>query len=259
VDWVAQTLRQYPELAILAALGIGLGVGPLKLGKFSLGNVTAVLLAGVLIGQLDIAISPSVKSVFFLMFLFATGYDVGPQFVRGLKRDGLPQVLFACVLCVAVLLSTYVAASLAGYHAGLAAGLLSGAATSSGVLGVATDTINGLGLPSDRAKAWTDAMPVAYAVTYLFGTAGSAWFLAFIGPGCSASISSGSARTTSEGWADRSPRRVGSAPTPRWRSARTRSRRIRSSWASASRTSRRASRSPGSPPSSTPSGGTAIS
>ena len=182
MDWVAQTLRHYPEIAILAALAIGLCVGPLKLGKFSLGNVTAVLLAGVLIGQLNITISPSVKSVFFLMFLFAVGYGVGPQFFRGLKSDGLPQVIFACVLCVAVLLSTYVAASLAGYHAGLAAGLLSGAATSSGVLGVATDTINGLGLPPDRAKAWTDAMPIAYAVTYLFGTAGTAWFLAFIGP-----------------------------------------------------------------------------
>ena len=182
MDWVAQTLRHYPEIAILAALAIGLCVGPLKLWKFSLGNVTAVLLAGVLIGQLNITISPSVKSVFFLMFLFAVGYGVGPQFFRGLKSDGLPQVIFACVLCVAVLLSTYVAASLAGYHAGLAAGLLSGAATSSGVLGVATDTINGLGLPPDRAKAWTDAMPIAYAVTYLFGTAGSAWFLAFIGP-----------------------------------------------------------------------------
>ncbi|HKC96585.1 MAG TPA: aspartate-alanine antiporter, partial [Methylomirabilota bacterium] len=182
MDWAAQTFRQYPEVAILAALAIGLCVGSLKLGKFSLGNVTAVLLAGVLIGQLDITISPSVKSVFFLMFLFAVGYGVGPQFFRGLKRDGLPQVIFACVLCLVVLLCTYVAARLAGYHAGLAAGLLSGAATSSGVLGVATDTINGLGLPSDDTKAWTDAMPIAYAVTYLFGTAGSAWFLAFIGP-----------------------------------------------------------------------------
>jgi len=182
VDWAAQTFRQYPEVAILAALAIGLCVGSLKLGKFSLGNVTAVLLAGVLIGQLDITIAPSVKSVFFLMFLFAVGYGVGPQFFRGLKRDGLPQVIFACVLCLVVLLCTYVAARLAGYHAGLAAGLLSGAATSSGVLGVATDTINGLGLPSDDTKAWTDAMPIAYAVTYLFGTAGSAWFLAFIGP-----------------------------------------------------------------------------
>jgi len=86
VDWVAQTLRHYPEIAILAALAIGLFVGPLKWGKFSLGNVTAVLLAGVLIGQLNITISPSVKSVFFLMFLFAVGYGVGPQSIQGVKR-----------------------------------------------------------------------------------------------------------------------------------------------------------------------------
>jgi putative transport protein len=182
VDWVAQTFRHYPEIAIFAALVVGFSVGSLKLGQFSLGSVPAVLLAGVVIGQLNITISPSVKSVFFLMFLFAVGYGVGPQFFRGLKNDGLPQVVFACLVCVAVLLSTYVAARLAGYHAGLAAGLLSGAATISAVLGVAADTINGLTLPPDRAKAWTDAMPIAYAVTYLFGTAGSAWFLAFVGP-----------------------------------------------------------------------------
>ena len=60
--------------------------------------------------------------------------------LRQLLRHWTRTALTAGVLCVAVLLSTYVAASLAGYHAGLAAGLLSGAATSSGVLGVATDT-----------------------------------------------------------------------------------------------------------------------
>ena len=90
--------------------------------------------------------------------------------------------MFAVVLCVAVLLSTFVAAKLAGYNMGLAAGLLSGAATISAVLGVATDTINNLGLPPDQTKPMIDAMPVAYAVTYLFGTAGSAWFLSSIGP-----------------------------------------------------------------------------
>jgi putative transport protein len=182
MEWLADTLRRYPEIAIFLALALGFLVGPLKIGSFSLGNVTAVLLAGVLIGQLEITISPHVKSVFFLMFLFAVGYGVGPQFVHGLKSDGVPQAIFACVLCLAVLLSTFVAAKLAGYNAGLAAGLLSGAATISAVLGVATDTINGLGLPPDQAKAWTDFMPVAYAVTYLFGTAGSAWFLASMGP-----------------------------------------------------------------------------
>jgi len=182
MPWMVETLQRYPEIAIFLTLALGFLIGPIKVGKFSLGNVTGVLLMGVLIGQLEITISPNVKSVFFLMFLFAVGYGVGPQFFRGLKSDGLPQVLFACLLCVSVLISTFVAAKIAGYNVGQAAGLLSGAATISAVLGVASDSINNLGLPPGEAKRMIDAMPVAYAVTYLFGTAGSAWFLASVGP-----------------------------------------------------------------------------
>lgn len=182
MNWFVQTLRTNPEIAIFLALALGFLIGGIKIGKFALGNVTGVLLAGVLIGQLNISISPNVKSVFFLMFLFAVGYSVGPQFFRGLKSDGLPQVLFAIVVCVACLLSAFLAAKLAGYNMGQAAGLLSGACTISAVLGVASDTMKQLGLPPEKYQAMVDAMPVAYAVTYLYGTAGSAWFLASIGP-----------------------------------------------------------------------------
>ncbi len=68
------------------------------------------------------------------------------------------------------------------YDVGQTAGLLSGASTISAVLGVATDSIKQLGLPEAETKKILDGMPVAYAVTYLFGTAGSAWVLASIGP-----------------------------------------------------------------------------
>lgn len=182
MHWIIETLQRFPEIAIFLTLAVGFAIGGIKFGKFSLGNVTGVLVAGVLIGQINISISPNVKSVFFLMFLFAVGYSVGPQFFRGLKSDGLPQVLFAVVLCVACLLSTFVAAKLAGYNVGQAAGLLSGACTISAVLGVASDSINQLGIPDDQKQAFIKALPVAYAVSYLFGTAGSAWFLASAGP-----------------------------------------------------------------------------
>src|SRR6478736_893529 len=182
MNWFVQTLREYPEIAIFLTLALGFFVGGLKFGKFSLGNVTGVLLAGVLIGQMNIVISADVKSVFFLMFLFAVGYGVGPQFFRGLKSDGLPQVLFAVILCVACLFSAVIAAAIADYSIGQAAGLLAGACTISAVLGVATDTLGQIGLTPEQIQANVDAMPVAYAVTYLFGTAGSAWFLATIGP-----------------------------------------------------------------------------
>jgi putative transport protein len=182
MKWVVETLRHYPEIAIFLTLALGFAVGGLKFGKFSLGNVTGVLLAGVLIGQLHIVVSPDVQAVFFLMFLFAIGYGLGPQFFRGLKSDGLPQVFFAVVLCVACLLATFVAAKVAGYSIGQATGLFSGACTITAVLGVASDSINHLGLAPDQKQAMLDAMPVAFAVTYLFGTAGSAWFLASVGP-----------------------------------------------------------------------------
>jgi putative transport protein len=182
MNFIVTTLRERPEIAIFLALAIGFWFGKFKFGSFSLGVVTSTLLAGVLIGQLNITISPHVKSTFFLMFLFAVGYSVGPQFFRGLKGDGLQQVFFALIVVATCLVSAVAMGKILGYDAGLTAGLYSGSSTISAALGVATDTINQLDLGAEEKKRMQDMMPVAYAVTYLFGTAGSAWFLASVGP-----------------------------------------------------------------------------
>ncbi|HEY7249280.1 MAG TPA: aspartate-alanine antiporter [Methylomirabilota bacterium] len=181
-EWFAATLRAYPEIAIFLALGVGYYVGKFTIRGIGLGAVTSTLLAAVLIGQIGITISPNVKSVFFLMFLFAVGYGVGPQFVRGIAKDGVPQALFAVVVCVLCLGAAVVAGQLAGYDLGYTAGLYAGSQTISASMGLATDAINRLGLPPEQAKALLDAMPIAYAVTYIFGTVGSAILLALIGP-----------------------------------------------------------------------------
>jgi putative transport protein len=49
-------------------------------------------------------------------------------------------------------------------------------------MGLSTDAINRLGLAGDEAKKLLDSMPVAYAVTYMFGTVGSAIVIALICP-----------------------------------------------------------------------------
>src|SRR5262245_27801606 len=174
VDWIFDTLRTYCEIAIFLTLALGFWLGKLKIGTFSLGVVTSTLLAGVLVGQIGIEISPNVKSTFFLMFLFAVGYAVGPQFFRGLKGDGVQQVVFAVLLCVTVLATAVITGRLLGYSVGTTAGLLSGASTISAVLGVASDSINQLPLAAEQRQQLLNEMPVAYAITYLFGTAGSA-------------------------------------------------------------------------------------
>ena len=182
IDWLFATLKQYPEIAIFMALAFGYYFGKFSFKGIGLGSVTATLIAGVVIGQIGITINQPLKAFSFLMFLFAVGYAVGPQFVRGIAKDGVPQALFSVVQCVLCLLTVVVIAKVAGYDLGYAAGLYSGSQTISAAMGLSTDAINRLGLPPDQAKGLIDSMPVAYAVSYMFGTMGSAIVIAIIGP-----------------------------------------------------------------------------
>ncbi len=180
--WFADTLRQYPEIAIFISLAFGYFFGSFTYKGLGLGAVTATLIAAVIIGQLGITVTGPLKPFFFLMFLFAIGYAVGPQFVRGIAKDGLPQALFAVVQCVFCLVAAYLVAKLAGYDVGSAVGLYAGSQTISASMGLGTDAINRLGLPPEETKNLLDGMPVAYAVTYIFGTVGSAVIIALLGP-----------------------------------------------------------------------------
>jgi putative transport protein len=182
VDWLFATLKQYPEIAIFLTLGLGYYFGKFTFKGIGLGAVTATLLAGVLIGQIGITIAQPLKATVFLMFLFAVGYGVGPQFVRGVAKDGLPQAIFSAVQCVFSLVACVVIAKIAGYDLGYGAGLYSGSQTISAAMGLSTDAINRLGLEPDASKALLDSMPIAYAVTYMFGTVGSAIVIAVLGP-----------------------------------------------------------------------------
>jgi len=182
IDWLFATLKQYPEIAIFLALALGYYFGKFNFKGIGLGSVTATLIAGVVIGQIGITINQPLKATAFLLFLFAVGYGVGPQLVRGIAKDGLPQAIFSAVQCVFSLAACVIVAKIAGYDLGYSAGFYSGSQTISAAMGLSTDAINRLGLPPDQAKALIDSMPVAYAVTYMFGTMGSAVVIAILGP-----------------------------------------------------------------------------
>jgi len=179
---LAHILQSHPELAIFLTLAAGFLLGKLRIGTFTVGNVLGCLLAGVAIGQLDVVVDPTVKVVFFDLFLFGTGYKVGPQFFRGLRRDALPQLLLAAVVAVSCLLVTVAISRLFGYDAGTAAGLLAGAFTESTIIGTATEAIHALKLPEAERVRMVNQVPVAYAVTYLVGTTTLVWYLASLAP-----------------------------------------------------------------------------
>src|SRR5687767_9088708 len=182
IDWFFATLKQYPEIAIFASLSLGYYFGKFTYKGIGLGSVTATLIAGVIIGQIGITINQPLKAFAFLMFLFAVGYGVGPQFVRGIAKDGLPQAAFSAVQCVLSLITCVVIVKIVGYDLGYAAGFYSGSQTLSAAMGLSTDAINRMGMAPEQAKALIDSIPVAYPVTYMFGTMGSAILIALIGP-----------------------------------------------------------------------------
>lgn len=180
--WFRDLLQQNPVIAIFLTLGIGFWLGNLKYKSLTLGPVTATLIVGVLIGQLDIPMSETLKSVAFMMFLFAVGYSVGPQFFRALKGDGLKQIAFALVEFFVIIIVVVGLSYAMGYDMGMAVGLFAGSQTVSAVIGVGGDTIRALGLPEEQTKAMIDIIPSCYAVCYIFGTIGSAWIIANLGP-----------------------------------------------------------------------------
>jgi putative transport protein len=183
MNYLIHALREHQELAVFLTLAIGFLIGRVRIGTFSLGTAVGTLLAGVAIGQLNIQVAAVVKYVFFDLFLFTTGYKVGPQFFRALKKDAFPQLALTLVLCLTCLLAAFTAAKLLGYDVGTAAGMLAGAFTESTVIGTASDAINRVATLSDTEKtSLINNIPVAYAVTYLIGTAFIVWFLPNVGP-----------------------------------------------------------------------------
>ncbi|MDE7410610.1 MAG: aspartate-alanine antiporter [Paramuribaculum sp.] len=182
MNWLIELFRDNQVIPIFLTLGLGFWLGGLKYKSFSLGPVTATLIVGVIIGQMDITISDTVKSVAFMLFLFAIGYKVGPQFFRSLKGEGLKQICFALVECVLCIATCVIISKLMGYNKGVAVGVFAGSQTVSAVIGVGNDTIRSLGLDEDITKKMLDLIPACYAVCYIFGTIGSAWIIANLGP-----------------------------------------------------------------------------
>ena len=177
-----QILQNYPELALFLTLALGFSLGKISIGNFKVGSVLGTLFAGVLIGQFNIEVHPIVKVIFFDLFLFATGYKVGPQFFRGLKKDAVPQLILTIVICVTCLITAFVISKLMGFDIGTAAGLLAGAFTESTVIGTASESIQRLSIPEEEKTILLNNIPVAYAVTYLVGTTFLVWFLSSLAP-----------------------------------------------------------------------------
>jgi putative transport protein len=182
MSWLAEMLRHYPEVAVFLMIAMGALIGKLKLGSVSIGTVTGCLFAGLLVGQLNIPVAGTAKAILYLLFLVGNGYSIGPQFFRSLKGEGVRYLTLAVFQCVAGLAAAVVMARMLHLDVGLAAGLLSGALTQSPAIGTAAETIAALPLAQAQRDLLIAHVAIADALTYMFGTAGTIWFLSLVAP-----------------------------------------------------------------------------
>jgi putative transport protein len=182
LTWVGDILRRYPEIGVFLTLALGYALGRCKVRGFGLGTVVGTLIVGMIVGQAHLEINPFARQLFFLLFMFATGYHVGPQVFASLRRGGAHLVVLALVFAFTALGVTILVAWILRLDAGLAAGLFSGALTQSSAIGTSTDAIERLPLPKEEITRLVGHVPVADAVTYLYGTIGVTLLLTKVFP-----------------------------------------------------------------------------
>ena len=184
MEQLHRLLSAEPLLALFATFALGHLVGKIKIGNFVLGGIAGTLLVGVVIGQAGVNIDSGIKAVFFALFIYAVGFQGGPQFFHALNRRSLKQLASSFVMCLTGLLCVLLAAWAFHLDRGMAAGLAAGGLTQSAIIGTAGDAISKLGLSPELIKTMQTNVAIGYAVCYIFGSLGPiimvTWFLPMV-------------------------------------------------------------------------------
>ncbi|RUR39178.1 aspartate-alanine antiporter [Vreelandella populi] len=173
MEFVRSIFQQSPEIALFMALAGGYWIGKFQFGKFQLGGVAGSLLVAVLISQVGVPIDNGIRTVLFALFIYAVGFESGPQFFRSLGRRSLREIVMAAVLSISGLITVVLLAKIFSLDKGLAAGIAAGGLTQSAIIGTASSAIAQLGLSPEQTQQLQANVAVGYAVTYIFGSLGA--------------------------------------------------------------------------------------
>ncbi len=178
---IAHYLIANPVISIFLCLALGYLIGKVKIKSFTIGATVGTLLVGLLIslifkGAGTYEIDGTVKTIFFSLFIFAIGYEVGPSFFASLKSSGLKIIILSLFFAVTAFVVSIVLFKTFGIGAGEAGGILAGSLTQSAILGTADSTMKGM-ISGTELKIAESQMAIAYALTYVFGTVGVVVFL----------------------------------------------------------------------------------
>ena len=190
VGYVLNYLANNPFAYLFLALALGYPLGRFTVGGISLGTTAGTLVVGIAIALISsvafgitYAIPGLVQDIFLMMFMYALGMRVGPQFFSGLARGGLDFVIIGVITCVSLVAIGFFGAKLVGLEPGYAAGLISGSYTVTAVMGVAGSAVSSGafklpdGMSADSVMA---NMAAGYAIAYVLSSLFSILFIKYL-------------------------------------------------------------------------------
>lgn len=96
---LSEILINNVTLSIFICLALGYSIGKVKIKSFSLGATVGTLIIGLIVGQVGtFDISPVIKTIFFSLFIFVIGYEVGPAFFDSFKKSGIKLIVHSVFL-----------------------------------------------------------------------------------------------------------------------------------------------------------------
>ena len=173
MEWIKEQIGHSPEILLFLSLAVGFWIGQFQIGKFQLGGVAGSLVVAVLLSLVGVPVDNGVKSILFALFIYAVGFESGPQFFKSLGPQSLREIFLALFMAVVGLTTVIIMAKLFSLDKGMAAGLAAGGMTQSAIIGTAGDAISRLGLAADEAQRLQANVAIGYAVTYIFGSLGA--------------------------------------------------------------------------------------
>ncbi|MCG9553129.1 transporter [Vibrio sp. Isolate31] len=173
-------LSENPFVFLFLSLAIGYPLGRLTFKGVSLGTTAGTLVVGVALALTSFSVyglkieEPGlVSDIFLMMFMYAIGMKVGPQFFSGLARGGIDFVVIGLIVVFSNFAIVIIGAKLMGLEPGYAAGIISGSYTVTAVMGVAQSAISSgaftppEGMSIDQVSA---NIAAGYAISYVLST-----------------------------------------------------------------------------------------
>lgn len=179
-SFVFSYIAHNPFVFLFLAIAIGYPLGKISIKGIALGSTAGTLVVGVAIALtafsvygLKIEEPGLVSDIFLMMFMYAIGMKVGPQFFSGLARGGLDFVVIGLIVVFSNFLIVFFGAKLLGLAPGYAAGIISGSYTVTAVMGVAQSAISSgafkapAGMTLDQVSA---NIAAGYAISYVLSS-----------------------------------------------------------------------------------------